>query len=153
MPHRAKRHHTTPKLLLRGFADDDGILVKHDLKTKTTYPNQPIKTVVREANFYSITDVDDQLSPLVEELLCRIEDKAGPLLARLSRAEPNWTLGEWPMVALFVALQHVRGPGERKLWLETGQSLARLRGLVDGLPPIVDDRDSAVAKMLRLGDC
>lgn len=152
---RAKEHHTTPRLLLRGFADTDaygkgdGQIVMHDLKTGQTYGDQRIKKVVQETNFYSIGP-DDELSPVVEELLAQVEADAAPLLARLSGGEASWTVDEWCIVALFVALQHVRGPGERRLWLETSQSLDRLRAVVGGLPAAVDERDDAVAKMLQL---
>ncbi len=154
--HRVKEHHTTPRFLLRGFADTDaygkgdGRIVMHDLKSGRTHDDQRIKKVVQETNFYSITAPDHELSSVVEDLLSRVEADVGPLLARAADGEPSWSDDEWRIVSLFVALQHLRGPGERRLWFETSQSLDQLRGLVDGLPTAVGDRDDAVTKMLQL---
>lgn len=154
--HRAKEHHTTPRFLLRGFAHTDaygkgdGRIVMHDLKNARTHDNQRIKKVAQETNFYSIAGSDDELSPVVEDLLSHVEAAVGPLLARAVNAEPNWSDDEWCIVTLFVALQHLRGPCERRLWFESSQSLDPLRHHLDGLPTAVADRDDAVAKMLQL---
>jgi hypothetical protein len=87
---------------------------------------------------------------VVEDLLSQIEAEVAPLLARAVEREPSWTYDDWCSIAFFVALLHLRGPGERTPCFEVSQSIDRLSGLADGLPSAVDNRDDAVTMMLQL---
>ena len=147
------KQHTTPRCLLRGFADD-GLIVKFDLRSGRAYRPQPIKEVGYHRHIYTVTDyaTGERSSSAIDDWIWFLEDAAAPVLQRFREGEANLEDAELGALANFVALQLYRVPAARALWQENEASLDRLRPYVDGLPPAFRGHDGANAKMSLLVD-
>lgn len=138
-----------PQFILRGFADHDGFLVKHDLRSGSTHDSQRAKGIARAKNFYTVLDGEGNESSAVEDWLGQLESRAGPLLQQLCRGAAV-TETEWAVVASLVALQRLRGPAARQLWVEFDAELDLLRPYVEGIPEAGTCRQDSIRKMIAL---
>jgi hypothetical protein len=101
---RSHRHHVVAKGYLRGFADDDGMLVRAGTDRLVPTSHAAVKP-----GAYLVTLRDGTRTDSVEQALNRIETMAIPLLRRLEAA---WPLDrpERAVLLEYLAAQMVRTP-------------------------------------------
>ena len=79
-----KPQHYIPRFWLAGFADEAGKVSAVDLagekRTRQTSP----KRAATEDHFYTLTDDDGERTPVLEDLLGRIESDASPAFKRVA---------------------------------------------------------------------
>lgn len=147
------KQHTTPRCVLKGFADD-GLIVKFDLRSGRAYKPQPVGEVGHQRHIYTVTDssTGERTSSAIDDWIWLVENAAAPVLQRFRDGQAQLENAEAGALANFVALQLYRVPAARALWAENEASLDRLRPYVDGLPPPFRGHDGANAKMALLVD-
>jgi len=105
-----RKHHYIPRLLLRRFTDDQGILWVYDLEKMQIHPGRP-GTAAFERDLYSRTKADGSSDhERIEKLLAETAD--GPGNRAISRLLKRETLpdAEWNDFLLFVAALNQRTP-------------------------------------------
>lgn len=127
MSRRSERHHTVPRLHLRGFAgpytgdnprrsgQDPLMLVQYDVNTGSrTDVSIADATVAR--NFYTVVLPDGTRSDAWERSLRNVENDIAPALRRAIDA-PRFRLNDddRQLLASWIALQYLRGPDNRQL--------------------------------------
>lgn len=112
MPDIAKRHHTVPRFYLRGFADENERITTVRLPGDKQF-TQTIDKTSTINHFYSVDDHPGGRDAF-EKALSGIETSAAPILQSI--VEGVWPLPEAQRVELgyFLAMQSVRGTGQRK---------------------------------------
>lgn len=110
---RKQRHHTVPRLHLRGFATAGDMLVQLDLDTgRRTDVSVGDATVIK--NFYTIILPDGTRSDAWEDWLSDIETEIAPAVQRAIGMR-NFSLNDddRELLARWIALQYLRGPDNR----------------------------------------
>ena len=143
-----KEHHTTPQLILRGFADDRRFIVKFDLKTARQYDPQPVRGVAKQRHHYTVTDAGGERLSVIDDQITELEGSVAPIVNRLRHGDPEVNVSESAVLARFVALQLFRVPAAHQLWAETDAILDSLRPFVDGVPAAYPGRNGANARMM-----
>jgi hypothetical protein len=141
-----RRHHSVPRFLLQGFAVKKGNAYQtrvFDKRDARSFPAS-IRDVMVERDFNSIKTEAGVIS--LETYISNIEDAVAPIVAKLVKAEKASVLtgAEKQHIALFVALQLVRGTGYRAQFLDLAKQfrdvLERRAGeYADQLPNVPDD--------------
>ncbi|HWJ65301.1 MAG TPA: DUF4238 domain-containing protein [Nocardioides sp.] len=119
----AKRHHTVPQFYLRGFSYDDQIgtvLLPGDRRFK-----QSIRKAASENGFYTVEGHSGG-PDAIEKLMSKVEGAAAAVFDKIEN-------GAWPLdqedrdcLALFITLQAVRGPDQRRNLEAVAAQIARL---------------------------
>ncbi len=110
---RKQRHHTIPRLHLRGFATPEEMVVQLDLTTgHRTDVSVGDATVIKD--FYTIVLPDGTRSDAWEDWLSDIESQIAPALRRAIDM-PKFSLSDEDRerLARWIALQYLRGPDNR----------------------------------------
>lgn len=126
----AKRHHTVPQFYLRGFAVDERIATAR-LPGDQRFV-QSVRKAASETNFYAVAGHENG-PDVVEKPLFSIEGEASRVFSLI--ANGTWPLdqGDRWTLALFIALQAVRGPEQRRNMEHLAAQVARLEiGFVTG---------------------
>lgn len=134
--------HTTPRLLLKGFIDDDGMLIQYDLQRRS--PERKGRNAVTFCHDIYTDDVEDLMAP--------IENGAAVVIQRLRNGAYAMPSTDAEVLAKFVALQLVRVPAIHRLWREMEECLGRLRPYVDGVSPAFKGKEGENEKMAVLMD-
>jgi hypothetical protein len=110
---RKQRHHTVPRLHLRGFATREEMLVQLDLSTgRRTDVSVGDATVIK--NFYTIVLPDGTRSDAWEDWLSDIENEIAPAVRRaIDMRGFRLNDDERELLARWIALQYLRGPDNR----------------------------------------
>lgn len=102
-----RRHHTTPRVCLRGFAEDDWLTIRTRSGVERTV--HLTDTTVRK-NFYNVLTSEGVETSAVETWLARsVESPIGPVFERL-RAGETVRQTDCPALAKFVVSQLLRTP-------------------------------------------
>ena len=130
-PSDPKRHHYVPQFYLRRFARDDGSV--HRIGTVPLDDPSAVRIGAVEdtaviGDFYTIVGDDNEDSLMVERLLGRVEADASKPLVRLATGvlfppQPSDRF----RLALFVALQWVRGPRQRRTMEAMAETATKLQ--------------------------
>jgi hypothetical protein len=121
-----RRHHVTPELHLRGFADNrmQVKVVSRDNLAKSYVSSMDNATV--QNDFYAV-ETHDGLSQIIEtELLAKVEGKCAPSLARLLDGAFPPSAKDRSLIAMFLAVQWARGEGRIEQVEATIQQLVEL---------------------------
>ncbi|QDO88562.1 DUF4238 domain-containing protein [Ornithinimicrobium ciconiae] len=127
MSRRRERHHTVPRLHLRGFAgpyrgdslrrsgQDPLLLVQYDVNTGSR-TDVSIADAAVARNFYTIVLPDGTRSDAWERSLSNVENDIAPALRRAIES-PRFRLNDddRQLLASWIALQYLRGPDNRQL--------------------------------------
>lgn len=120
----AKRHHTVPQFYLRGFAAEDQKIATVRLPGERRFV-QSVRKAAAEVRFYSVEGHEDG-PDVFEKLLSELEGQA----ARIFEVIMD---GVWPLdpesrmtLALFIAVQAVRGPEQRRNMEHVAAQITRL---------------------------
>ena len=110
---RKQRHHTVPRLHLRGFATPEEMLVQLDLSTgRRTNVSVGDATVIK--NFYTIVLPDGTRSDAWEDWLSDIENQIAPVLRRaIDMRSFRLNDHDRELLSRWIALQYLRGPDNR----------------------------------------
>ncbi len=122
---RKIRHHTVPRLHLRGFASPKGMLVQLDLSTGDRRDvSVGDATVIRD--FYTIVLPDGTRTDAWEQWLSEVENQIAPALRRAIEA-PRFRLADddRELLAKWIALQALRGPDNRRSQAEIASFTVR----------------------------
>jgi Protein of unknown function (DUF4238) len=137
------RHHTTPRMFLRGFADDNRVNRRGE--DGSTQRRLSIDNVFVRRRFYALPADDLPSDLLVENMLGAIEDFVTPPLARLRRGDVICdTDKQW--LASFFGLLRSRTVSMRGVILRT--LTERLREAGHSIAPLDDD----LAAVIELED-
>ena len=122
----AKRHHAVPRFYLSRFAQDDGLIWLHDIRTQSAVRVHP-KDAIVEKFLYSPEVGDNPKDDTYEKFLAEhIEGPAAPALERLASGE-EISPEERERIALFIAFQELRVPRVRdaviKMITEVGKGI------------------------------
>lgn len=106
------RHHYVPQLLLRNFAVNDKIWLFDKCNDKSFKTN--IKNAFVEGDYNTV--VGEHFNLEAEQIFCRAEDVAAPVLKKILAAESVKTLSEdeRATLATFVTIQHLRSKQSRR---------------------------------------
>lgn len=130
---RKIRHHTVPRLHLRGFASTKGMLVQLDLSTGDRRDvSVGDATVIRD--FYTLVLPDGTRTDAWEQWLSEVESKIAPALRRAIEA-PRFRLADddRELLARWIALQALRGPDNRRSQAELASFAVRAQVGMGGL--------------------
>ncbi|PFG43785.1 uncharacterized protein DUF4238 [Isoptericola jiangsuensis] len=130
---RKTRHHTVPRLHLRGFASSDKMLVQLDLSTGIRRDvGVGDAAVIRD--FYTVRLPDGTRTDAWEQWLSEVEDKVAPALRRAIEA-PRFRLDDYDreLLARWIALQALRGPDNRRHQAELASFTVRAQVAMGGL--------------------
>lgn len=130
---RRRRHHTVPRFHLQGFASADGMLVHLDVSTgQRRNVSVTDATVIRD--FYTVVLPDGTRSDAWEQWLGEIEGEVAPALKRAIEM-PRFALTEADRgaLALWIALQYLRGPDNRRQMAEIASFTVRAQVGMGGL--------------------
>lgn len=123
-PPRPVGHHRVSKFYLRGFADGE-LLCVHRKDAGRFYPDSVERATVTN-EFYTVTTVDEARSPVIENMLAKLEKHAAPAL----RAAVS---GTWPLppelrikLALWLAALHLRSAVQREVGSNLADGLLKL---------------------------
>lgn len=110
---RKQRHHTVPRLHLRGFATSEEMLVQLDLTTgRRTDLSVGDASVIK--NFYTIVLPDGTRSDAWEDWLSDIENEIAPAARRaIGMRSFHLSDDDREVLARWIALQYLRGPDNR----------------------------------------
>ena len=130
---RKVRHHTVPRLHLRGFASTKGMLVQLDLSTGDRRDvSVGDATVIRD--FYTLVLPDGTRTDAWEEWLSEVEGKIAPALRRAIEAPIFRPSDEdRALLARWIALQALRGPDNRRSQAELASFTVRAQVGMGGL--------------------
>jgi hypothetical protein len=131
MSKRRRRHHTVPRFHLRGFASEADMLVQLDVSTgQRRDVSVTDAAVIRD--FYTVVLPDGSRSDAWEE--CDVEDQVAPALKRAIH-EPTFSLTDDDRghLALWIALQYLRGPDNRRQMAEIASFTVRAQVGMGGL--------------------
>ncbi|CAN5504491.1 hypothetical protein BH11PSE4_BH11PSE4_06450 [soil metagenome] len=108
----ADRHHYVPQLLLRNFATDDQIWLFDKSNDKSFKTN--IKNAFVEGDYNTV--VGDNFTLEAEQIFCRAEDMAAPVLKRVldEREVKHLNDDDRAVIATFVTIQHLRSKQSRR---------------------------------------
>jgi hypothetical protein len=120
-----RRHHSVPQFLLAGFAKKKGKIWQTNVfdKLEGRTFRASIRDVMVERDFNAIQLGQEVVS--LEEYISRVEDITAPIVRKLVEAESAALLSDSDRenLAVFVALQLVRGTGHRAQYLNTAQQI------------------------------
>ena len=108
-----QQQHYIPRFWLLGFADPPtraGKVSAVDLTGENRTSKISTKRAATESHFYTLTGSDEQPSPVLEDLLGYIEDKAAPAFKKIASGSLGLGPVERLSVALLLAAQIVRTP-------------------------------------------
>ena len=130
---RQQRHHVVPRLHLRGFADDDKMLVQLDLTTGQRR-SVSISNAAVIRDFYTVVLPDGTRSDAWEQWLGGLENEIAPALRRAINS-PQFDLSEEDRLILSkrIALQALRGPDSRRSIDEISAMTTRMQVGMGGI--------------------
>ena len=108
-----KDQHYIPRFWLVGFADPPtkaGMVSAVDLAGENRTSKISTKRAATERHFYTLTGHDEQPTPVLEDLLGAMEDKAAPAFKKIASGCLGLNAVERLNVALLLAAQIVRTP-------------------------------------------
>lgn len=161
---RARRHHHTPQVYLRNFADSDGLLMVYNRLTQET---RPIHTrhVAVETDLYTVEDADGNQTDVYETgWLQWFDGQIAAILPTLLEPRPQLTTAHRSLISMFMALQHMRTPYMRdtianivdmmmRLEIEPktrGMSPAEVDRFVEEWDPYATDSEKAAIQQVAL---
>jgi hypothetical protein len=161
---RARRHHHTPQVYLRNFADDGLLMVYNRL---TQEPPRLIHTrhVAVEMDLYTVEDADGNQSDIYETgWLQWFDGQIAAILPILLEPRPQLTTAHRSLISMFLALQHMRTPYMRdtiantvdmmlRLEIESqthGMSPAEINRFVEEWDPNAPDSEKATVRQVAL---
>src|SRR5215210_1904154 len=162
---RARRHHHTPQVYLKNFADSDGLLMVYNRLTQE--PPRPIHTrhVAVEMDLYTIEDAVGNQSDLYETgWLQWFDGQIAAILPILLEPRPQLTTAHRSLISMFLALQHMRTPYMRDTIANTvdmmlrleiepqtrGMSPAEIDRFVEEWDPNASDSEKAAVRQVAL---
>jgi hypothetical protein len=120
-----KRHHLVPKFILERFAKDGAIELVEREDFSKVIPTNPQKAL-RMKDFYTVETEDGPDTRVEKVLATDIEDPAAISIRRLVDQErPIVAPGIRRPIALFLALQRVRGRASREMLVQFAEKVAR----------------------------
>lgn len=133
MGKRQQRHHVIPRLHLRGFADENNMLMQLDVTTgRRRIISISNAAVIRD--FYTVMLPDGSRSDAWELWLSDIENEIAPALRRaIELPRFNLTDDDRSVLARWIALQALRGPDSRRAINEVGAIMTRMQVGMGGL--------------------
>jgi hypothetical protein len=161
---RARRHHHTPQVYLRNFADD-GLLMVYNRRAQE--PPRLIHTrhVAVELDLYTVEDADGNQSDIYETgWLQWFDGQIAAILPILLEPRPQLTTAHRSLISMFLALQHMRTPYMRdtianivdmmlRLEIEPqtrGMSPAEIDRFVEEWDPNASDSEKAAVRQVAL---
>lgn len=130
---KRRRHHTVPRFHLAGFASDRGQLTQIDAATgRRSIVSVNDATVIKD--FYAATLPDGTTTDIWERRFAEIEAEVAPVLRRVLNSE-QWSVDddERMILATWIALQFVRGPGYRRGLSWMGSLVTRMQVGMGGI--------------------
>ena len=128
-----RRHHTIPRFYLSRFANEEGRLLRASLAEPEKLNTVSISDASVVNNFYLVQDEDGTSSDRVEKVISKVESEAARGFKDL------FDRNEWPIststryrVSAWIALQHLRGPAQRKMFSELYDMSAKMEIAVQG---------------------
>lgn len=128
-----RRHHTIPRFYLSRFANDEGRLLRVPLDEPERANLVSISDASVVNNFYLIQEEDGTTSDRIEKQISRIESEGARGFIDI------FDRNEWPIsittryrVSAWIALQHLRGPAQRKMLNELYDMTAKMEIVVQG---------------------
>lgn len=110
IPLEWERQHKVPKVLLDFFANSEWWLFQYDLKNKKVSDKAiPTSNVLKEEDFYVISEKDWKRSYIFEKFLFRLvlEWNIGNVIRKIQKKE-SLTPRDWQILSGFVSYQYVR---------------------------------------------
>jgi len=108
-------HHYVPRLYLKGFTGDDGMMTVVNRKWGTIKRKSP-RAVFFQRDYYRVEDGEDGRPTAFEDAFAELENRAAPVLQRIiaTGTLPSAESSEYALLMNFVALQAMRGPHARR---------------------------------------
>jgi hypothetical protein len=126
LPQRpARRHHVVSKFYLRGFADETERITRHPLAPGSTSLAIGIGDATVSKDFYRVAAVGVE-PDVFEVALGKLEAETAPAFARLIAGRTEMSNDDRYLIAIWVALQHLRSESTRRAGGELYRAFGKL---------------------------